>query len=396
MLDNTAVLARLPYPSTKPRQLAVASEVETLALLRAHGLPVPRMYAYSTNTKDPVGSESWRSYQESHLVIGGSSYLTENVSRCFCSLYGQKQSFMLLSFLRAEAYTTPATCHPTQISASAPMQLFNGGLQSAPLSVLIAVLDPIDVLRNPALYTDYGLSDPSEHVASLKSYFKIAPKLLPSNELLRLVLRHSDIQPNNILVSDDLNIVGLIDCQHASVLPLFLAADIPKFFQNYDNPESLVFRPPPSPNLSDMDEDAKANALHDFQRHHTHFFYLAFTQRFNELHFRAIEHATNMLTRLTQAWHKYSTGPCPISFSATKSDSIMHVKTMQEKVDLQLKQIRDLIGFGVDGWTHSEEYEAACARARQAKVVGLVSLATDHEREMTNQHWPFDDHNEDE
>lgn len=30
------------------------------------------------------------------------------------------------------------------------------------------------------------------------------------------------------------------------------------------------------------------------------------------------------------------------------------------------------------------------------KIDGLASLDTDYEREMTNRHWPFDDHNEDE
>ena len=57
MLDGTKVLARLPYPSTQPKGFAVASEVATLALLRAHGLPVPRVYAYSTDATNPVGSE---------------------------------------------------------------------------------------------------------------------------------------------------------------------------------------------------------------------------------------------------------------------------------------------------------------------------------------------------
>ena len=71
---------------------------------------------------------------------------------------------------------------------------------------------------------DYQLSDPSEHIESLESYLKIAPALLPSNEFLQPVLRHPDLQPNNIFVSDDLDIVGLIDWQHAAVLPLFLAA----------------------------------------------------------------------------------------------------------------------------------------------------------------------------
>ncbi|CDM29386.1 unnamed protein product [Penicillium roqueforti FM164] len=52
---------------------------------------------------------------------------------------------------------------------------------------------------------------------------------LPSNGYLRLLLHHPDLHSNNKLVSDDLDIVGLIVWQHASVLPLFLAAGIPNF-----------------------------------------------------------------------------------------------------------------------------------------------------------------------
>ncbi|EHA25872.1 hypothetical protein ASPNIDRAFT_121921, partial [Aspergillus niger ATCC 1015] len=203
---------------------------------------------------------------------------------------------------------------------------------------------------------DYQLSDPSEH---MESYLKIAPVLLPSNEF---------------------------------------------------------FSPP---ELSELDEQGKADALHDFRRRHTDFFYLAFTQRFNKSHFRAMDQTTNMLTRrifshagdpwegnniplqadlvlIKKSLHEYSTGPCPISFSTAKSDSIMHLQSMQEEIDLQLKHIRNAIGISVNGWTPPEEYEAACARARQMKIDGLASLDTDYEREMTNRHWPFDDHNEDE
>lgn len=301
-------------------------------------------------------------------------------------------------------------------------------------------MDAIDVLRNSALKElawlrtygrprypfqrayresmEYQLSLPSDHIRSLEAYLKIAPELLPSNEFLRPLLRHPDLQPNNIFVSDDLDIVGLIDWQHASALPLFLAAGIPKFFQNYNDPESLAFRPSPPPDLNDMDDEEKADALTDFRRRHTHFFYLAFTQRFNELHFRAMDQSTNMLTRrifshagepwegnniplqadlvlMTKLWHEYSTGPCPMSFSSAEAASIMHQQSMQEEVDLQLKRIRNAIGIGVDGWTPKEDYEAACSRARQMKVDGLASLDTEYEREMTDRHWPFDDHDED-
>jgi hypothetical protein len=56
MNDGASILARLPYPLTVPQRLAVASEVATLNLLRANGIPVPRVLAYSTG-KNAVSAE---------------------------------------------------------------------------------------------------------------------------------------------------------------------------------------------------------------------------------------------------------------------------------------------------------------------------------------------------
>lgn len=56
MKDGSSVLARIPYPTTVPRRFAVASEVGTLAFLRARGIPVPRVLGYSAD-KNPVGAE---------------------------------------------------------------------------------------------------------------------------------------------------------------------------------------------------------------------------------------------------------------------------------------------------------------------------------------------------
>ncbi|KAJ5180141.1 hypothetical protein N7492_003351 [Penicillium capsulatum] len=231
----------------------------------------------------------------------------------------------------------------------------------------------LDIDRGP-------LSLPDDHIRSLEAYLEIAAELLPSNELLHPLLHHPDLQPNNRLVSDDLEIVGLIDWQHTSALPFFLASGTPKFFQNYDT-ESLAFRPPSHPDLSGMNDEEKANALDVSRRRHTHFFYLAFTQRFNEPHFRAMDRPTAMLTR---------------RIFSHAADSIMHLQSMQEEVDLHLKRIRGVIGISVDGWTTPDAYDSACSCARQMKVDGLASLDTEYERKMTDRHWPFDDHDEDE
>jgi aminoglycoside phosphotransferase (APT) family kinase protein len=55
--DGYAVLARLPYKTTVPRRYAVASEAATLALLRAHGVPVPKVLTYSPDKTNAVGTE---------------------------------------------------------------------------------------------------------------------------------------------------------------------------------------------------------------------------------------------------------------------------------------------------------------------------------------------------
>lgn len=57
MKDGFQLIARLPYPSTQPKRLAVASEVATMTLIRSHGIPVPVIYGYSTNIDSPVGAE---------------------------------------------------------------------------------------------------------------------------------------------------------------------------------------------------------------------------------------------------------------------------------------------------------------------------------------------------
>ena len=57
MKDGSEVLARLPYPSTKPNRFALASEVATLDLVRVNGVRVPRVLCYSADARNPVGAE---------------------------------------------------------------------------------------------------------------------------------------------------------------------------------------------------------------------------------------------------------------------------------------------------------------------------------------------------
>lgn len=55
--DGYSILARLPYRIASPAYYAIASEVATLALLRAHGIPVPKVVGYSPDRGNRVGVE---------------------------------------------------------------------------------------------------------------------------------------------------------------------------------------------------------------------------------------------------------------------------------------------------------------------------------------------------
>lgn len=289
--------------------------------------------------------------------------------------------------------------------------------------------------------TNYQKSDPKEHIATLEKYLKIAPYLVPRDKSLhRPVLRHPDLQPNNIFVSKDLDIVGLIDWQYCSALPLFLASGIPQYIQNYGDEESLRFTPPKLPEaLDEMSPRARSAALEQFRRRHLHFYYLGFTQRFNPSHFHALDcedshllkrktytHAGDPwegnnvqlkadLVHIVQNWDKVVTGctdvegtsgtetdtsvlpPCPVSFDSSEVQDTLRIEKEHKETDSQLSLIRDAIGVSVDGWTSNEMFEDSVERAKEFKKMAIESVSDSRfDQEMTEKHWPFDDFNEDE
>lgn len=64
--DGHQFVGRVPYPSTEPKGLVIASEVATMDFLRYHGLPIPKIYDYSTTPDNTAGTE----YVFMELVAG--------------------------------------------------------------------------------------------------------------------------------------------------------------------------------------------------------------------------------------------------------------------------------------------------------------------------------------
>ena len=57
MHDGFQMIARIPYPVTEPKFYAVASEVATMAFLRTHDVPVPKVYGYSPTSDNAAKTE---------------------------------------------------------------------------------------------------------------------------------------------------------------------------------------------------------------------------------------------------------------------------------------------------------------------------------------------------
>lgn len=57
MNDGFEVIVKIPYSIAVPKQLTTESEVATLDFLRSNGIPVPRVYAWSSQAGNEVGCE---------------------------------------------------------------------------------------------------------------------------------------------------------------------------------------------------------------------------------------------------------------------------------------------------------------------------------------------------
>lgn len=93
MRDGFRFVARIPYPVTEPKFLVVASEVATMDFLRAHGVPVPRIFGYSASADNSAGTE----YIFMELVQG------KNLGDVWYALSEQERRTMVTNLVQLEA-----------------------------------------------------------------------------------------------------------------------------------------------------------------------------------------------------------------------------------------------------------------------------------------------------
>ncbi|RMD41469.1 hypothetical protein DV735_g3650, partial [Chaetothyriales sp. CBS 134920] len=274
----------------------------------------------------------------------------------------------------------------------------------------------------------YQKMSPIPHIKSLNEYLILTQCLgYPvENRLSRPILRHPDLQPNNIILSPSLDIVGLVDWQHATCLPLFLAAGIPKHFQNYGDPESERMVQPARklpPNFEAMSAEEQASVKEVYLKRLNHFLYAALTLRHNEEHYEAIfsdgviihqrlyAHAgrpwegdsITLQAELIHAIQHWQDVVCsgatkcqkpPIEVSEESARSVLDVFNQQQEMDTMMDEMRQAIGVNVVGWVSNEDFASAKEIARKIKQQ-MIEAADPADRDGIRDYFPFDDFDED-
>ncbi|KAJ7628353.1 hypothetical protein FB45DRAFT_979333 [Roridomyces roridus] len=243
---------------------------------------------------------------------------------------------------------------------------------------------------------NYEKQSPLDHIENLQRYLLIAPSLMPDNPSLReFCIRHPDLQPSNVMVSTSpdsgqLEIVSLIDWQHASILARFLLTGIPDEMQNHNDPISMHLIPPVFP--SDADKMDEADLSQAKVTHHdrlVHFHYTKGTEEYNKAHHDALWDPKSLLirhlfseagypwegethdlkaalVRVTERWGTLMGRrvACPVKF---EQDDVSKTKAFSETLesdDENVRSFRELIGYGkAEAWVPTENYGKAKERA---------------------------------
>ncbi|KAE9368100.1 phosphotransferase family protein [Stipitochalara longipes BDJ] len=460
--DGLKVIARLPYPSTLPRKYGVASEVATMEFLRLHGVPVPKVFNWSSSSSNTVGSEyiimehvQGKELADTWYTMAFKERMAamENIVNIERILFGvQFPSSGSLFFKDSLDAGVKSVDMPENSSVKdigrfciGPSTEYlwwyqrrdelpaNRGPWESSEELLRAVgereimwLRKFGEMRYPRepLYREfYGRQkvDPEVQINHLSDYLKVAPHLVPKEEQLNVpTIRHPDLSPSNIFVSDSGDITGIIDWQHATVLPIFLQAKIPKHFQNYGDDDSENFRPPELPeNFAAMTDDDKETAMEIFRRQQVHYFYIGYTSRLNKPHFHAMGKYNLVLRnklydtacrpwegdntslkaeliRIMEHWPEIASpeDSPPVNYSPAEVEDCLDRDAKQRDADDQMQALRDSIGVNIDGWLPNEEFESAREKANLMKSSMAETADTEEERKEFTELWPFQDHEE--
>ena len=273
---------------------------------------------------------------------------------------------------------------------------------------------------------EYKEQSPSDHIENLERYLLITSSLVSKNSAFHpFRIRHPDLQPSNVIVSklpdsNQLKIVGLLDWQHASILPLFLLAGIPSRLQNYDDPVSQDLIPPSLPaNMDELDQSEQSLEMGLYHCRLVHLHYVKNMEKYNKLHHDAFSDLVSMylfrlfhqasapwegethelktkLIEVTETWETLMGEgvPCPVAF---EPEDLLKTEELSAKLQLAdeiFEACRGMVGFETETWVSTENYERAIALAEILKLALLADIPEKEVRAKTEANWFLNDMNE--
>ncbi|KAL6308608.1 protein kinase subdomain-containing protein PKL CAK Fmp29 [Sparassis latifolia] len=455
------MVARIPYPVTVPKFYAIASEVATMRFLR-FGLPVPEVYDYSPSSDNAAKTEYifmefvrgtklsdvWLELEEPDIV-SVLRQLAQLESRMMSIPFPAGGSLYYTNDLEKAAGRTGIPLNDERFCVGPDARLHmwygrrsqldvdRGPYENAEAALVAAARKELAYLEQfgrPLLPFQrerreaYGYKEqsPSDHIKNLERYLLIASSLVSKNSALHhFRIRHPDLQPSNVIVStssdsNQLKIVGLLDWQHASILPAFLLAGIPGHLQNYDDPVSQALIPPSPPaNMDELDQSEQSHAMGLYHRRLVHFHYVKNTEEYNKLHHDALSDPVSMfiyrlfdqagapwegethalkttLIEATEIWGRL-TGegvPCPVAFEPEDLRKTKELSAKLQVADENFEGCRDMVGFETETWVSNEHYAMAMALAELLKLRVLAEIPEEEVRAKIEANWFLNDMDE--
>ncbi|KFY43429.1 hypothetical protein V494_01999 [Pseudogymnoascus sp. VKM F-4513 (FW-928)] len=444
MDDGFEVIVKIPYHLTVPKHFTTESEVATLDFLQSKGIPVPCVYAWSSTNDNAVGTEyiimekapgqpledRWFSLTKKESVHLVTSYI--EIERKLFSLpidaYGglyYKEN--LPSHLQADLYAagTPDESGDAKRFWRDP----HAYLHAIGTKELESTRRFGKPMENEFPHNDMpeGKIAPEAYTGLLDKYIALSSYLLPKsrgNLLNRPTLRHPDLNPMNIFVSDECDVSCIIDWQHTTILPLLLAAGNPVLFDNPDPTPPKDYAAPVLPeNYASLNPMEKEHADELHRRRMLFYLYMIFNGKDNKDHFAAmrtpllaqrkhlIERAgmqwtgntvtlQGALVRVIDGWgllalEGHGNVECPVSFGAEEAEAFYELEKNWFNANILVEHWREVLGgMSGEGWVRNEVFDEAVERNRALKKEWYDMGEDDGDRALVERSWPFDDREE--
>ncbi|KAM5464266.1 hypothetical protein MauCBS54593_007085 [Microsporum audouinii] len=350
MNDGFEVIVKIPYLLAVPPKLTTESEVATLDFLRENGIPVPKVYAWSSDKDNEVGTE--------YIIMEKAT--GKPLTDCWFDLTPKEMLKLVTSYVDIEKklFSFPFGAHgslyykdalPRNLQASLYASGQSGGDSRFCIGPITDYMfwrgrrAAFDLDRGPwgdhcqylqsigqrelewtqkfgkPMMNDFPHNAiegiPREipqgiYIDLLKKYLSLAPYILPqdpADPLNRPTLRHPvcrtmpfcltpeltklDLNPSNIFVSEEGEITCLIDWQYTTILPLLLVAGNPPMFDNPDSePPKDLKQPSLPPDYDTLSAEEKSHADELHRRRMLFWLYMVFNGRDNKPHLKAIQY----------------------------------------------------------------------------------------------------------